>query len=179
VSDHFGEVNQRQTGFELFDNEGVAEVVDFGSLDPSDAEVAVDGGSDVADKEGVAGFGDEEGGVLGFGAFFDVGLDRFLGRFVEGDASGVVRFVGSDLEIAFFEGDVLELDASKFADSKTSLKKEFDDGIHANVIAASIAKGAILEGRENSRRSYLIFGVADRVSRGRGDNTLRNEEFEE
>ena len=78
MADHVGELDDGHAGLELFDHKGVAKIVDFGSGDAGDAEVAIDGRADVADQKGVARFGDEEGGVFGFGAtayvFFDGGF---------------------------------------------------------------------------------------------------------
>ena len=75
MADHVGELDDRDAGFELFDDESVAEIVDFGTSNACDAEVAVDGSADIADQEGVASLGDKEGSVFGFGAFFDIFFD--------------------------------------------------------------------------------------------------------
>ena len=48
------------TAFELMGGEGVAEVVDFGVFDAGFFEIAVDGGANVSDQEGMSGFGDEK-----------------------------------------------------------------------------------------------------------------------
>lgn len=47
MADHVREFDDGDTSLELFDDKGVAEVVDFSAFDAGDAEVAVDGGSDV------------------------------------------------------------------------------------------------------------------------------------
>jgi len=111
VADHFTKINQGYSCLELFDDEGVAEIIDLCSFDPCDAEVAVNGGADVTNQEGIAGFGDKKGGVFGFWSLFDVHLDGFLGGFVQRNATRVVGLEGSDLEGALFQSDVLELDA--------------------------------------------------------------------
>ena len=49
MASDFGEVNDRDTVLELFDEEGVAKVIDLGLLDSTDSEVAIDGGANVAD----------------------------------------------------------------------------------------------------------------------------------
>lgn len=90
----------------------MSEVVNLGSFDACNAEVAVDGSSDVADEEWVTGFGDEESGVFCLWPVFHVHLDCFFGGFVERDAASIVALIGTDLESAGFESDVLELDAS-------------------------------------------------------------------
>ncbi len=96
MADHVGELDNGDTGFELFDDEGVAQVVDFGARDTGNTEVAVDGGANIADQEGVAGLGNKKSGVLGFGAFFDIFFDGCFGGIVEWDASGVMRLKGAD-----------------------------------------------------------------------------------
>lgn len=53
----------------------MTQIVDFGSGNAGNAEIAVDGGADVADQEGVTCLGDKEGGVLGFWPTSDVFLD--------------------------------------------------------------------------------------------------------
>ena len=75
MTDHVGKLDDGNTGLELFYNKGVAEVIDLGALDAGNAEVAVDGGADVTDQEGVACFGDKKGGVFGFGSASDILFD--------------------------------------------------------------------------------------------------------
>lgn len=72
-----------------------------------------------------------------------------------------MAFVSSDFEGAFFEGDVLELDASEFADSEPSLEEQFDDGVHAGIVTASVTKGAIFERGEDARGSDFVLGMRD------------------
>ena len=75
MADHVGELDDRDTGFELFDDESVAQIINLGTSNACDAEVAIDRGSDIADQERVASLGDKEGGIFGFGTtshvFFD------------------------------------------------------------------------------------------------------------
>ena len=75
MTDHVGEFDNRHASLELLDDKGVAEIIHLGSGNASNTEVAVDGGTDVANQEGIASLGDKEGGVFGFGAtshiFFD------------------------------------------------------------------------------------------------------------
>ena len=99
MADHVGEFDDGDTGLELFDDEGVAEIVDLGTRNARDAEVAVDGGSDIANQEGVAGLGNKKSGVLGFGATSHVFFDGGLGSIVEWDTSGVMRFKGANFEM--------------------------------------------------------------------------------
>ena len=103
MPNHLAEFDNGHSGFELFDDKGVAEIVDFGTFYSSDTEVAVDGGSNVSNEEGVAGLGDKESGVFGFGSFFDVCFNRVFGGFVEGDTSSIVGFVSPDFESGFFD----------------------------------------------------------------------------
>ncbi len=45
---------------------GVAEIIDFGMLDTSKAEIAVNSGSDVSNKQGTAGFSNKDSFVRSF-----------------------------------------------------------------------------------------------------------------
>ena len=137
----------------------MAKVVDLGVLDPSNPEVAIDRGSDVADKEWVASLGHKEGSILGLGSLFDVLLNGLFGGFVQRNTTSVVALVSPNFEIAFLERNVLELDTSEFANTKPCLEEDFDDSIHADVVTSGIAEGAILERSKSARRSYLILGV--------------------
>ncbi len=144
MSSDFTELNEGYTSLQLFENEGMAKIIDLGSCDPSNTEVAIDRGSNVSDQERIASFGDEEGSVLGLGTIFDITLDRGLGSFIEGNSSGIVALEGAYFEITLFESNILELDTCEFANPKACLEKEFDDCIHSNIIAGSIPKSAIL-----------------------------------
>ncbi len=134
-----GELDDGYAGLELFDHKGMAQIVHFGTNNTRNAEVAIDSRADVADQEGIAGLGDEEGGIFGFGALFDVSLDGELGGVVEGDAAGVVRLISTDFEVRFLKRNVLELESSEFADAQTSLEQELDDPIHPHVIFYTVA----------------------------------------
>lgn len=107
MADHVGELDDGDTGLELLDYESMTEIIDLGSLDACNAEVAVDCGSDVANQERVAGFGDKESRVFGFGPLFDIFLNCRLGGLIEGNFAGVVGLIGSDFEVRLLERDVL------------------------------------------------------------------------
>ena len=79
MADHVGELDDGYASLELFYYKGVAQIIDFGAFDAGNAEVAVDGSSDVADQERIAGLGDKEGSILGFGALTDIALNGGLG----------------------------------------------------------------------------------------------------
>ena len=79
MADHVGELDDRYAGFKLFYNKGVAEIIDLGTFDTGYAEVAVYGGSDVADQEWIASLCDKEGGIFGFWAFFNIFFDSSFG----------------------------------------------------------------------------------------------------
>lgn len=179
MADHMGELDKRDAGFELFDDESVTEVVDLGTLDPGDTKVAIDGRANVTDQERVAGFGDKEGGVFGFGALADVFFDGFFAGFVQGDFSRVVTFESTNFEIGLFDGDILELDPGQLTDPETGLEEELDNRVHADICADSVAEGTILERGENAGRSNLVFGMTDGGGGADGQNTFPNEELEE
>lgn len=46
---HVREIDDWDTGLKLFDNKSVSKVVNLSILDPGNAEVAVNSGSDIAD----------------------------------------------------------------------------------------------------------------------------------
>ena len=121
VADHMGEFDDGDARLELLDDKGVAEVIHLRAFNPRDAEVAIDGGADIANQEGITGLGDEEGGVLGFGALFDVFLDCGFGGRVEGDFTCLVRLISANFEVGFFERDILKLDPGQLADPETGL----------------------------------------------------------
>lgn len=60
MADDLRQVLRVATGLELVGQEGMSEVVDFCGLDVGFPEKAINGGSYISDKQGVAGFGDEE-----------------------------------------------------------------------------------------------------------------------
>lgn len=90
MTDHVGEFDDGNASLELFDDKSVTEIIDFGSFDAGNAEVAIDGSADVSDQEGIAGFGDKESSVFGPWSFFDVEFDCRLGSFVERNFASVV-----------------------------------------------------------------------------------------
>lgn len=99
MADHVRELDDGNTCLELLNHESVAQVVDLGSFDASDAEVAVDSGSDIADQERVACFGDKKSCVFGFRPLFDIFLNCRLGGLIERNFASVVRLIGSDFEV--------------------------------------------------------------------------------
>lgn len=161
MADHVGELDDGDAGFELFDDKGVAEIVDLGSRNARDAEVTIDGGPDIADQEGVAGFGDKEGGIFGFGATPDVFFDRGFGGIVEGDASRVMGLKGTNFEMRFLQGDVLELETRQLANSEPCLEQELDDAIHTNIVLDGVTKSTVFERGEDTGGGNLVFGMAD------------------
>ena len=167
MADHVGELDDGNTGFELFDDESVAQIINLGTSNARDAEVAIDRGPDIADQERIAGFGDKEGSIFGFGAFFDIFFDGRLGGVVERYTSGVMRLKGADFEMRFLERDVLELEACELTDAKSCLEQELDDTIHTNIVFDTVAQGTIFERGEDAGGSYFVFGMAD-TGRWRG-----------
>lgn len=99
MADHVREFHDGDASLELFDYEGVTQVVDLGSFDTSNTKVAVDGSSDIADQERIACFSDKKGGILGFGSFTYVFFDGGFGSLVQGYFPGIVRLIGSDFEM--------------------------------------------------------------------------------
>lgn len=122
MADHVGELDDRDASLELFHHKSVAEIVDFGAVDAGDAEVAVNGGTNVADQKGVTSFGDKEGSVLGFGSASDIFFDGSFGGSVKRDFPGFVTFEGADFEIGFFERNILKLDPGELANAQPSLE---------------------------------------------------------
>ena len=114
MSDHMAKFDDRNTRFELFDNKSMTEIVDLSAFDASDTEVSIDGSSNISNQERIAGFGDKEGGIFGFGAFTHIFFDSQFGSIIEGDFPGIVRFEGTDFEIGFFETNVLKLNSGEF-----------------------------------------------------------------
>lgn len=99
MTHHVGELDYGYACLELLDDKGVAQIVDLGPRDARDAEIAVDSRADIADQERIAGFGDKEGRVFGFGTLFDIFFDSSFGGIVERDTAGFVGFVGADFEM--------------------------------------------------------------------------------
>ena len=179
MADHVGELDDVDTSFELFDDKGVAEIVDLGARDTSDAEVAIDGGTDVADQERIASLGDEKSSIFGFGAFFDIFFDGGLGSTIEWNFAGIVTLVGADFEMRLFERDVLKLETGELTDTETSLEKEFNNAIHTDIVFDTVAEGAILKGREDTSRSNFVFGMRDGSGRGGSHTTFTYQIFKE
>ncbi len=61
----------------------------------------------------------------------------------------------------------MELETSELADTKASLEQKLDNAVHANVVFDGVSEGTILERRENTSRSDLVFGMAN-TGRWRG-----------
>lgn len=72
MTDHVGELDYGDSGFELFDDKGMAKIVDFRAFDASNAEVTIDGSADVANEERIAGFSNKKGGIFSFGTTGDI-----------------------------------------------------------------------------------------------------------
>lgn len=49
MANHLGEFDNGNTSLELFDYEGVSEVVDLGVFDTGDSKVTIDSRADIAD----------------------------------------------------------------------------------------------------------------------------------
>lgn len=178
MADHVGELDDGDTRFELLNHKGVAEIIHFGTFNPGNAEVTIDGGANITDQERVASFSDKEGSILGLGAFAHVFFDGSFGGRIQGDFSGFVTLEGANLEIGFFEGDVLELDSGELANAKTSLEEEFDDAIHPNIVFDGVAQSPILEGGKDTGRSNVILGVANTRGRTNSDRVFADQELE-
>ena len=72
VDDDPAVLNLVVTRLEMVGDKGVAEIIDFGIFNTRDADVAFDSGSDVADQEWFAGFGDKDVVVLYFGPYLQI-----------------------------------------------------------------------------------------------------------
>ena len=72
MADEGGDIGEGSAGGELFGDEGVTEVVDFGPFDTGDFKVAIDGGANVSNQKRITGFGEEKRLIVGFGADIDV-----------------------------------------------------------------------------------------------------------
>lgn len=123
-------------------DEGVAQVIDFGVLDAGFFEITVDGGPDVSDKQGMAGFGDKNMIVVYGRPDGEVVLQGRGSGFVEGDGSLGVVFEGANGNLIF--ADVFHVQIGQFADSDTGLEKELDNGGDPNIQAGDVSKGAVL-----------------------------------
>lgn len=79
MTSEFADIDEGSAGHELLGDEGMAKVIDLGILDTGKHKEAVDAGSDIADEEGVASFGNKD--VLGttLGAFGQVVLESGFG----------------------------------------------------------------------------------------------------
>ena len=74
MTDEFTNVNKWAAGSKLVSNESVTKVVNLDVLDTGYFEVAVKAGTNIADKERVTCFGDEDMRRFGFGSIFKITL---------------------------------------------------------------------------------------------------------
>ena len=79
MTNHVRKLDNRHSSFELLDDKGVAKIVYLGSSDPGNAEVAIDGGANIADQEGVTSLRNKEGGIFGFGTTSDIFFNGSFG----------------------------------------------------------------------------------------------------
>ena len=57
----------------------MAQIVNLGTLDSGDSKITVDGGADISDQKRLAGFGNKQRSLFGFGADFFSGYQlQFL-----------------------------------------------------------------------------------------------------
>jgi len=123
-------------------DKGMPKIVDFGVFDSGFFEIAVDGGADVANQQGVAGFGDEKMIVLHARADIKVVLQGGSGGFVEGNGPLGVVFEDTDADLVFTQ--VFHTQIGQFADPDAGLEKEFDDGGDPDIQAGGVTQGAVL-----------------------------------
>lgn len=87
--------------------------------------------------------------------------------------------VGADLEMGFFQRNILELEAGQFTDPESGLEQQLDDAVHADVVFDTVAERAVLEGGENTGRGDLVFRVGDRGGGTCGHDTFGDQVLEE
>ena len=146
-------------GAQLVGDKGMPKIVDFGVFDTGFFEVAVDGGPDISDQQGVAGFGDEEMIILDARADIEVVLQGGSGGFVEGNGSLGVVFEDADADFVFAQ--VVHAQIGQFADPDAGLEEELDDGGNPDVQAGGVTQGAVLGVGQYARGFGLVLGVGE------------------
>ena len=144
MADEFTDKCQRCTGLELMNDESVSQIVDFGIFDAGKFEETVDGCPNIADQEGIAGFGEKESLVIGFGTIFEVVFDSTDGGIGEGDGATIAGFVGADDDSFFLQINIIETKVGKFANAHAGLEEDFDNGGESQIVTAGVAEGAVL-----------------------------------
>lgn len=72
MTDEFTDVDKRTTSGKLMGNKSVTEIVNFNIFDTSYFEVTVKAGTNIANKERITCFGDEDMRRFGFRSIFKV-----------------------------------------------------------------------------------------------------------
>lgn len=161
VAGDLGQILRIAAGRELMGHEGVAQVIDFGGFNAGGSEKPVDGGADITDQKGMAGFGDKEMGVSYRGADGQVvGCGGRSGT-VEGDSAAGIVFQGADVNLVF--PDIFHMQIGQLGNAHSGLKKQFYDGGHSNVQADGVAQRRVFGRSENAGRGDGVFGVSKKV----------------
>ncbi len=157
MADELGDENWGRASSQVVGNEGVAQVVDLGAGDSGDFEIAVNGGSDVADKERPAGFGNEKGVGLDFGAHCQVGLEGSFDCLVERNVSFRMAFYGGDFDEVVTNG--IGRKGGKLTDAHPGLQEKLNNSSNTGIITAGVAQGAIFHAGEDAGGFRVELGV--------------------
>ena len=178
MTGEFRNVDKGGASHELLGDKSVAKIVDLGGLDTGESKETVDTGADVTNKKGIAGLGDEDVFGTTLGPLDEVGLQSGFGGGIERNLALGMGLVGFDGDFVAGEVEVSHSQVGELGDTHAGLEKEFDNGGDARIGAAGVAKGAILELAEDSRRLQIVFGVTDAGGGIEIDQILTLEEAE-
>ena len=178
MTGEFRNVDKGGASHELLGDKGVAKIVDLGGLDTGEGKETVDTGADVTNEEGIAGLGNEDVFGTTLGPLDEVGLQSGFGGGIERNLALGMGLVGFDGDFVAGEVEVSHSQVGELGDTHAGLEKEFDNGGDARIGAAGVAKGAVLELAEDSRRLQVVFGVTDAGGGIEIDQILTLEEAE-
>lgn len=88
-------------------------------------------------------------------------------------------FVRTNVHFGVGQIQIVEFEVGEFTNADTGLKKDFNDGRDADVVAASVAEGAVFDFAEDPGRFEFVFRVRDFSSGVGGDFLVGLEEAEE
>jgi len=176
VTDVFVDNFRIQPVGQLESDEGMTHVVNLGIGNTGFLEIAVDGGSDVSDKQGFACFGNKKMVIFGLGADGQKVLDGGKSGFGQRYGAGGVVFQNTDENLILF--DVVQAEIGKLGNAHAGLQKEFDNGTDADVQATGVTEVFDFSGGENVRRFVIQFGMGERGGGVGGDELGLVEELE-
>lgn len=118
----------------------------------------------------MAGFGNKEMGIGYCGADGQVVSDGGGDGVINGDGAAGIIFQRTDINLIFL--DIFCTEIGQLGNTHAGLKKEFDNGGHADVQTDGITQGFVFQRKKNAGGGSDIFGVGQAGSGVGGGKTV-------